>query len=287
LEAVTAARRWLIAAAALSVLAAAPRLTAAQAADSASCLAKQLPAGSVQDTVMVDVRTLPDSTLSVDYERLLLEGVAEEFHAPSSTAMPVFNHWRVNGSTTFNLAGAQVEGEVGFDVDAKGQISHVVLTASTLEPELDDSLTKAVLRLAASGLVPPPPAVPRTGRAFVLLSIRSARGLSPIVRPLYRERAQLFALSQDLAELPNNPPIDYPILPAEANVGDSVVVDFVVDETGSVMPGTTRYLRGHYLNFMRALGRGVSRFRFQPAMIGPCPIKMRWEYTYVFQTRPK
>ena len=236
---------------------------------------------------MLDIRTLPDSTLSTDYLRLLLEGAAEEFHAPSATAVPVFDHWRVRGSTAFNLAGTQIEGEVGFDVDAKGQISHVTLTASTLEPELDDSLTQAVLRLAASGLVPPPPAVSRTGRAYVLLSIRSARGLSAIVRPLYREQVQLFPLTQDLALLPNHPPIDYPILPAEANVGDSVVVDFVVDETGGVMPATTRYIHGHYLNFMRALGHGVSRFRFQPAMIGPCPIKMRWEYAYVFQTRAK
>jgi len=285
---VTAPRlRHIIAAGALSVCIAAPRLTAAQAADSASCLANQVPAGTVQDTVMLDIRTLPDSALSVDYERLLLEGVAEEFHAPTSTEMTVFNHWRVSGSTTFKLAGAQVEGEVGFDLDAKGQMTHVTLTSSTLEPELDDSLTQAVRRLAASGLVPAPPAVPHTGRAYVLVSIRSARGLSSIVRPLYREQAQLFPLAQDLAELPHNPPIDYPILPAEANVGDSVVVDFVVDESGRVMPGTTRYLHGHYLDFMRALGRGVSRFRFQPAMIGTCPIKMRWEYTYVFLTRPQ
>lgn len=272
---------------ALSVLIAAPRLTVAQSADSASCLAKQLPAGTVQDTVMLDIRTLPDSTLSVDYERLVLEGVAEDFHAPSTTAVPVFNHWRLRGSTAFIEAGTEIEGEVGFDLDAKGRITHVTVTASTLEPALDDSLTQAVLRLAASGLVPAPPAVPQTGRAYVLVGIRSARGLSSIVRPLYREQAQLFPLTQDLTELPNNPRIDYPILPAEANVGDSVEVDFVVDETGSVMPGTTRYLHGHYLDFMRALGRGVSRFRFQPAMIGPCPIKMRWEYTYVFHTRPK
>ena len=269
------------------MLIAAPRLTAAQSADSVSCLAKQLPAGTVHDTVMLDIRTLPDSSLSVDYERLVLEGVAEEFHPPSRTAVPVFNHWRVGGGTAFNEAGAQIEGEVGFDLDARGRIAHVTVTASTLEPALDDSLTQAVRRLAASGLVPAPPAVPRTGRAYVLVGIRSARGLSSIVRPLYREQAQLFPLTQDLTELPNNPPIDYPILPDEANVGDSVVVDFVVDETGSVMPGTTRYLRGHYLDFMRALGRGVSRYRFQPAMIGTCPIKMRWEYTYVFRTRPK
>ena len=279
--------RQTVAIGALLALIAAPRLTEAQSADSASCLAKQLPAGTVQDTVMLDIRTLPDSSLAVDYERLVLEGVAEEFHAPSSTAVPVFNHWRVSGSAALIEAGAQIEGDVGFDLDAKGRITHVTVTASTLDPALDDSLTQAVRSLAASGLVPAPPAVPQTGHAYVLVGIRSARGLSSIARPLYREQAQLFPLTQDLTELPNNPPIDYPILAAEANVGDSVVVDFVVDETGSVMPGTTRFLHGHYLNFMLALGRGVSRFHFQPAMTGPCPIKMRWEYTYVFHNRPE
>lgn len=272
----------------LSASIAAPRLTAAQAADSASCLAKQLPDRSAGDTVMLDIRTLPDSTLTKDYEGLLLEGVAEEFHAPSNTQVPVFSRWqRSMGGVMVSEAGPQIEGEVAFDLDAKGHMSHITLTASTLDRALDDSLTQAVARLAASDMVPPPPSAPRTGKAFVLVAIRSARGLSPLERPLYRETVQIFPLAQDLAEMPNNPPILYPILPAEAKVGDSVEVDFVVDESGGVMPGTTRFLHGHYLNFMQALGRGVSKFRFQPAMIGSCPIKMRYRYTYVFLTRPR
>lgn len=280
--------RWTVAAVALAALLAVPRLTVAQGSDSTSCLARQLPVGTAQDTVMLDVRTLPDSTLTKDYETLLLEGVAEEFHAPSVTQVPVFNHWqRSMGGVALSEAGSEVEGEVAFDVDAKGQITHVTRTASTLEPALDDSLTQAVSRLAASGMVPPPPAVPGTGKAFVLVGIRSVRGYSPLARPLYRENVQIFPLAHDVAELPNNPPITYPILPAEARVGDSVEADFVVDETGRVLPGTTRILRGHYLNFMQALARGVSKFRFQPAMIGSCPIKMRWRYTYVFMTTPR
>ena len=276
---------WRVAAIALAAVLAVPRLTVAQDSDSASCLARQLPVGTAQDTVMLDIRTLPDSTLTKDYESLLLEGVAEEFHAPAVTQVPVFNHWqRSMGGVALSEAGSEVEGEVAFDVDAKGQITHVTLTASTLEPALDDSLTQAVSRLAASGMVPPPPAVPGTGKAFVLVGIRSVRGYSPLARPLYRESVQIFPLAHDVAELPNNPPITYPILPAEARVGDSVEVDFVVDEAGRVLPGTTRILRGHYLNFMQALARGVSKFRFQPAMIGSCPIKMRWQYTYVFRT---
>lgn len=276
-----------VAAIALAAVLAVPRLTVAQSSDSASCLARQLPVGTAQDTVMLDIRTLPDSTLTKDYEGLLLEGVAEEFHAPAVTQVPVFNHWqRSMGGVALSEAGSEIEGEVAFDVDAKGQITHVTLTASTLEPALDDSLTQAVSRLAASGMVPPPPAVPGTGKAFVLVGIRSVRGYSPLARPLYRESVQIFPLAHDVAELPNNPPITYPILPAEARVGDSVEVDFVVDEAGRVLPGTTRILRGHYLNFMQALARGVSKFRFQPAMIGSCPIKMRWQYTYVFRTTP-
>jgi hypothetical protein len=278
---------WRVAAIALAAVLAVPRLTVAQGSDSASCLARQLPIGTAQDTVMLDIRTLPDSALTKDYEGLLLEGVAEEFHAPAVTQVPVFNHWqRSMGGVALSEAGSEVEGEVAFDVDAKGQITHVTLTASTLEPALDDSLTQAVSRLAASGMVPPPPAVPGTGKAFVLVGIRSVRGYSPLARPLYRESVQIFPLAHDVAELPNNPPITYPILPAEARVGDSVEVDFVVDEAGRVLPGTTRILRGHYLNFMQALARGVSKFRFQPAMIGSCPIKMRWQYTYVFRTTP-
>lgn len=265
-----------------------PRLTAAQTSDSTSCLAKQLASGTAQDTVVLDVHTLPDSTLTKDYEGLILEGVAEEFHAPGVTQVPVFSRWtRSMGGVPVEETRSEVEGEVAFDLDAKGQITHVTLTASTLEPALDDSLTQAVSRLAASGMVPPPPAVPGTGKAFVLVGIRSVRGYSPLARPLYRENVQIFPLARSVAELPDNPPITYPILPAEAKVGDSVEVDFVVDETGRVMPGTTRILRGHYLNFMQALARGVSKFRFQPAMIGPCPIKMRWRYTYVFLTRPR
>lgn len=237
---------------------------------------------------MLDIRTLPDSTLTRDYESLLLEGVAEEFHAPGATRVPVFNRWqRSMGGVALSEAGSEVEGEVGFDVDAKGRITHVTVTATTLEPALDDRLTQAVSRLASSGMVPPPPAVPGTGKAFVLVGIRSVRGYSPLARPLYRESVQIFPLAHEVAALPNNPPITYPILPAESRVGDSVEVDFVVDETGRVLPGTTRILRGHYLDFMQALARGVSRFRFQPAMIGSCPVKMRWQYTYVFRTTPR
>lgn len=273
---------------ALASLIAIPRLTPAQSNDSTSCLAKQLPSGTAQDTVVLDIRTLPDSTLTKDYEGLILEGVAEEFHAPGITHVPVFSHWtRSMGGVAVDETRSEVEGEVAFDLDAKGQITHVTLTASTLEPALDDSLTQAVSQLAASGMVPPPPHVPGTGKAFVLVGIRSVSGYSPVTRPLYRENVQIFPLAHDVAELANNPPITYPILPAEARVGDSVEVDFVVDETGRVLPGTTRILRGHYLDFMQALARGVSKFRFQPAMIGSCPIKMRWRYSYVFMTTPR
>ena len=47
--------------AACLALIAMPRPATAQSRDSATCLAKQLPAGEARDTVVLDIRTLPDS----------------------------------------------------------------------------------------------------------------------------------------------------------------------------------------------------------------------------------
>jgi protein TonB len=88
-----------------------------------------------------------------------------------------------------------------------------------------------------------------------------------------------------VAPLPTNPRPDYPPSLIRAQVMGEVVVQFVVDSTGSLDPATVRVLRSTHALFLGAVRKVLPRLRFLPAEVGGNKVPVLVEQPFIFVLR--
>jgi protein TonB len=96
--------------------------------------------------------------------------------------------------------------------------------------------------------------------------------------------------SEDLVEravIPraNNPQPDYPATLRAAMVEGSVLLQFVVDSTGSVEPQSVAVLQPAHALFVESARRWLTRTRYTPAQIGDRPVRQLVQQELVFSLR--
>lgn len=84
----------------------------------------------------------------------------------------------------------------------------------------------------------------------------------------------------------DNPRPDYPVAMRAAGVDGTVLVQFVVDTTGRVVPGTTSILRTTHEQFAEAVRRWLGRTRYSPAEIGGKRVRQLVQQEVGFALRP-
>ena len=81
------------------------------------------------------------------------------------------------------------------------------------------------------------------------------------------------SVERQVTPRPNNPPPEYPSALRSAQVEGSVLVQFVVDTTGSVEHTSIAIMRASHEQFASAVRRWLARTRYMPAQIGGRPVR--------------
>jgi len=180
-------------------------------------------------------------------------GIRRQFHLPDNIALPVYGF-------EFNRKVAPtVTGQVKFYL-SHGRVSSVALTATSLVPTVDSALVTAVRRAdSVKAFVGVP-----EGTYTMSLSSAKPDG-DALAIDLAHISVGVLPLAHKAAIDFNAPP---PLLPS----GDGTFL-FVVDEHGRALPTTMVTVKTSSPKFAQAVGKGLDKLRFDPAVSGNCPIK--------------
>ena len=91
-----------------------------------------------------------------------------------------------------------------------------------------------------------------------------------------------FQVEKPVAPAAGNAAPVFPQILRRAGVEGEVLVQFVVDENGVVMPGTTKVMKATHALFQQAVVDAVPSYRFSPALVGGRPVKQLVQQPFVF-----
>ena len=210
-------------------------------------------------------------TLPTSYVDLVLDGLRHGLVLPQPLTLPAYAPF---GSAGLSVMAPAILGEVEFTLDAQGKVSDIHLTQSSLSPALDRNLYDAPRRADSLGAFPPEIGVSDQG------NIRFFVSLTPFQRSA-GPSMEFFGVRMP-AWRPGSPPaIDprqdwqptFPVTGRQAAVGDSVTVEFVVDERGMPITTTVRVLTAQYIDYARLVMDAALKSRYVPATAAGCAVK--------------
>lgn len=276
--------------------------TRAGAVDS-SCTGQPRPVGSVVDTIFASLRETDRHSLPDAYKAMLLRGLIQNFSVPSPLGVPVFGSGTrrrppatapvkhlASPHDTVQDAGhdtvvVSIAGEVSFTVQRNGRLADAALVTSSLSSSLDAQLLHAVTALDSMHAVPPLPDGTGGHSASLLFTADMLVDSASTTAPLFAARMPVWVVERDVRLKRDSPKPRYPPRAEQENIGDELLVSFVVDDHGVPRMETVRLLRATYLEFARAVLKVLPEWRFEPARIDGCPVMRRVQLPFSFKMR--
>lgn len=173
-----------------------------------------------------------------------------------------------------------VLGEIAFTLDPLGKPSDVRLSQSSLSAALDRSLFDAPRRADSLQALPGQIGVDNPGpvRFFLALSpYNSHQGTS---MPFFAVRMPALQGGRPAVDTAGDVQPTITFDPRDPAVGDSVTVQFVVDERGVPVKSTMRVLSARYIEYAQLVMGAILRSQYIPAMAGGCPVSGLLERTW-------
>ncbi len=212
------------------------------------------------------------------YVDLVLDALRHGLIVPNPLGLTAYTAMSAGGTTVMVPA---VYGEVEFTLDKQGKMSDAHLTQSSLSPALDQAIYDAPRRADSLQAFPAQVGVtnPEPIRFYV--------AISPVESHVGRSM-QLFAVRMPAWRPGSRPGIDpahdvkpvFPVVAREAGVGDSVTIQFVVDERGALVQRTMRLVNAGHIEYAQAVMEAAIGSQYIPAMAAGCPVKGLLERTW-------
>jgi TonB family protein len=226
-------------------------------------------------------RPADERHVPVWYEEILLQEIARRLRLPQPFHLSAYStldsNWiggkeRSRGYPTAFAAMAIVV--------AENKATPALLTSSAV-PAFDKALIEAVRATAGDSAIPPLPD-PLKGKQ-VDFRLRVSMADKPQVGiPLFKARVPVVEFSRMVRPRPGGIGPRYPDELRAKNVEGTVRVQFVIDESGSVLEGTILVLSAAHMLFARSVIDFLTHARFEPAMIGDCPVAVVVEQPFNF-----
>ncbi len=203
------------------------------------------------------------------------DAVRQHYRRPPSLLLPLWARTRYLYSRpdTSDILGFGLASQLSFRLDRSGRLVDSTIQVSTASSELDTSLIAAVRRADSAGAFSPPTeeAWRRKGRIQLRL-IDWTRRTGPAL-PLVRLSIPVIDVDSavDVVSIPQ-PRVPYSA--QREGVSSSVLLQYVVMESGRVDPSSFRIIEGQYREFAKSAIEAVARGRFKPARVRGCPVPL-------------
>jgi TonB family protein len=174
--------------------------------------------------------------------------------------------------TEFGLGGM-----FRFDLDHASRLASRPPVITTDSPDLNAALAEALQAAANDGSF-----VPATGTQRFDIIESSAPTQSAVTFARFRLRA--IPVDRVPRFLWAAPPI-YPRVAARRGLEDRVVLEFIIQEDGSVDPSSPRVLRATYEEFVESALATIRKARYEPGTVHGCPVRTRVAQAVNFRVR--
>jgi hypothetical protein len=217
-------------------------------------------------------------SLPAGYVEMVLDALRHSLAVPNPLGLTVYAAM-VSGQGGIMVPA--VFGEVVFTLDDQGKASDIHLTQSSLSPALDQSFFDAPRRADSMQAFPGQIGVANPGK------IRFYVSFSPF--DSHKGRSMPFFAVRMPAWRPGaRPAIDptrdlkptFPIDARNAPGGDSVSIQFVVDDHGAPVKNTMRLLSANYIEYAQVVVDAALHSQYIPAMAAGCPVPGLLERTW-------
>lgn len=238
--------------------------------------------------VNVFIRSLRlDGELQLDQSTLISQTVASAFVAPRPLRLSVFSGAsqmrvlrRLTIDTVAGLRAPTIAGVYRFTTTKEKLAGHVETVRTSLVPGFDSAAVEAIVGAMNVAEVRWPR--DESDADSVRLEVRFT---TDSMTGALRLATGDFPRMPVVDAVPNrdNPP---PLFPASAKddslLAGEVVLRFVVDQSGAVVPGTIEVARASRLDFLKSALESLPVQRFSPATIRGCPVAQVVDYSFSF-----
>ena len=247
-------------------------------AQGAPCTRAQ-PVGHVAGVVAAYLEpTYPTLSLPPEYVAGVLTAIRNSFRAPDPLDYATFELLRHDTATLAMSAAAE------FEITKDGAVEHVHLLGSSLSKPFDAAIVGAIAKADSDQLILPPPKV--KDRAFLRLTTSVTAAELAGAGSLIHLSVPIWTSSTDIQKLPHAKKLEYPLTGRLAEKSDFVVAQFVVDDSGAVVPSATYVVRATWRDFGLSVLHYLMQARYAPGTVGGCPAAMmvRAPFTYMMSS---
>lgn len=254
------------------------------------------------DSTLVNVRAyllrLDGLPLPSAYRSLVLQGITAHLTLPKPLRLPVFEAGpvrlrmlRVERNPTGDSTGVRapvLSGVFHFALRRNGTTGPAVVAASSLVPEFDSSVVKAVAGASQERSFPPLRGDIIGDEVPIQLRITSGAEDSRVRVPGFDLFSSYFPRIRMIDARPsrdNLPPV-YPSEEREDGSDAEVFVQMVVGPNGRFVPGTVDVIRSPSQAFTVATLTALIGYKFTPAQVNGCSVPQLVHLPFWFSLRP-
>jgi TonB family protein len=234
--------------------------------------------------------------LSTDYLTSVAAGIASHVRLPETIDARAFTVW-IRKAPSPSLAARVMSAAVTYKPLPGGPIANVQLYGVGSSPAMERALAQAVISADSAGSIPPLP--PGSYAKDLTLEISIGMRAQPensadtlhllpahvgASRPVAVGHAQVerYRLDHGVAPAGGTQGVAYPAAARRVSAGDTVTLEFLVDETGKPDAGSAVLRSANYPEFVAAVANALPRMRFTPARSGACRLAVVVRQSFVF-----
>ncbi|MFL5575522.1 MAG: energy transducer TonB [Gemmatimonadaceae bacterium] len=195
--------------------------------------------------------------------------------------MDYFGYYMGDGAWSTRLPNT----EVAFVLHRDGSASGVRITTTDGLPQIDSAAVRAVRAADSARAFAPFPEELLDTTIAVDVRIGLGRRKRGVALPLFPVALPWVKPTRPVVPRPRQPAPVYPRAAIQGLVESDVLVQFIVDESGRVAPGTVHVERAEYREFVQAVLDVLPQYRFTPAELNGCPVKSLVQLPFEFRMR--
>jgi TonB family protein len=245
-------------------------------------------ADSVTLAVTATLRAFdPQQRVPPELILFILHEITYRIRPPSPLSLSIYAGLAGSGSRSDSarLVHVVVNGMFGLTLHRDGRVTDSRTLSSTLNPNLDTRVIEAIRAVDSAGVLAPYVATLKHKSVEMRLRLQTARRAPDTSVVVFRLRAPVVGLTEQVGPDPGQDGPRYPTGLREANVEGDVLLQFVVDESGRPDLRTLIVPTATNTGFLKAVVDALPRMRFRPAHVAGCPLKMLVQLPFEFRLR--
>ena len=245
-------------------------------------------------------RTANLAGLSTEYLTSVAAGIAPHVQLPTKVDARAFSVW-IRREPSPSLAARIMSAAATYTPLPSGPIAKVQLYGVGSSPSMERALAQAIVSADSAGSIPPLPPGRYSKDLTLEISIdmraQSESSTDTLLGriahvgagkriPVGHAYVERYRLDHGVVPMGRTQQVPYPAAAQGMGAGDTVTIEFMVDEDGRVDAEQAVLRSASSPEFVTAVAKALPRMRFRPAKSGTCELAVVVRQSFVFNVAP-